>query len=99
MGEPERTTEGIGGRLEHIFVRSSLVLAAALLLSALGGWSQVRARAVADSAAAALEASAAHAAGKFDVKHEAADIATVRAVLGATDGVSHSPTLAPLPES
>jgi soluble lytic murein transglycosylase-like protein len=80
MAHPERTTEGIGGRLEHVFVRGSLVLAAALLLSALGGWSQVRARAVADSAAAALEATAAHTAGEFDVKLGSGGIAS-RALL------------------
>lgn len=80
MAQPERTTAGIWGRLEHAFVRSSLVLAAALLLSALGGWSQVRARAVADSAAAALEASAALSAGQFDAKLGGSD-AAARALL------------------
>lgn len=72
MAQSKADAEGVGRRIEQAALRGGLVLGAAFLLSALGGWSQVRARAVADSAAAAVEASSALAAGQFDVKRHAA---------------------------
>lgn len=57
-----------GGFVEKLFVRGGLLAAAVFLVSALGGWTQVRARAVADSTAAAAEAAAATRAGTFDTK-------------------------------
>ena len=41
---------------ERLLVRAGLVMSAGFLLSALGGWTEVRARAVADSTSAALDA-------------------------------------------
>jgi len=59
-------------RIDLLGVRGGFAVSAALLLSALGGCGRVDARDVADSAAAAAEASAALAAGQFDVKAHAA---------------------------
>lgn len=72
MAQSKGTAEEMGRRIELAATRGGLVLGAAFLLSALGGWSQVRARAVADSAAAAVEASSALSAGQFDVKRDVA---------------------------
>jgi soluble lytic murein transglycosylase-like protein len=55
-------------RVEQVLVRGGFAIMGALLLNAVGGWTQVRARAVADSAAAAVEATSAHRAGQFDAK-------------------------------
>ena len=71
MAQSESPAAKAGRRVEQAAVHGGVVLAAAFLLSALGGWSQVRARAVADSAAAAVEASSALAAGTFDMKRDA----------------------------
>ena len=71
MAQSDARAESAGHRIEQAAVRGGVVLAAAFLLSALGGWSQVRARAVADSAAAAVEASSALSAGTFDIKRDA----------------------------
>lgn len=71
MAQSDARAESAGHRIEQAAVRGGVVLAAAFLLSALGGWSQVRARAVADSAAAAVEASSALSAGAFDIKRDA----------------------------
>lgn len=68
MAQSNATADQVGRRIEQAAVRGGLVLGAAFLLSALGGWSQVRARAVADSAAAAVEATSALSAGQFDIK-------------------------------
>ena len=72
MAQSNGTAEEVGRRVEQAAARGVLVLGAAFLLSALGGWSQVRARAVADSAAAAVEATSALSAGPFDVKRDVA---------------------------
>ena len=72
MAQSNGTAEEVGRRIEQAAARGVLVLGAAFLLSALGGWSQVRARAVADSAAAAVEATSALSAGQFDVKRDVA---------------------------
>jgi soluble lytic murein transglycosylase-like protein len=72
MAQSNGTAEEVGRRIEQAAARGVLVLGAAFLLSALGGWSQVRARAVADSAAAAVEATSALSAGEFDVKRDMA---------------------------
>jgi soluble lytic murein transglycosylase-like protein len=72
MAQSNGTAEEVGRRIEQAAARGVLVLGAAFLLSALGGWSQVRARAVADSAAAAVEATSALSAGQFDVKRDMA---------------------------
>lgn len=71
MAQSNATADQVGRRIEQAAARGGLVLGAAFLLSALGGWSQVRARAVADSAAAAVEATSARSAGQFDVKRNA----------------------------
>ena len=71
MAQSDSQGRGAGRRVEQAAVRGGVVLSAAFLLSALGGWSQVRARAVADSAAAAVEATSALAAGAFDAKRDA----------------------------
>ena len=71
MAQSDTQAERSGGRIEVAAVRGGVVLCAAFLLSALGGWSQVRARAVADSAAAAVEATSALSAGAFDIKRDA----------------------------
>ena len=71
MAQSDALADGAGRRIEQAAVRGGVVLAAAFLLSALGGWSQVRARAVADSTAAAVEASSALSAGTFDIKRDA----------------------------
>ena len=80
MAQSNATADQVGRRIEQAAARGGLVLGAAFLLSALGGWSQVRARAVADSAAAAVEATSALSAGQFDVKRNAsgADARLVR---------------------
>jgi len=80
MAQSNATADEVGRRIEQAAARGGLVLGAAFLLSALGGWSQVRARAVADSAAAAVEATSARSAGQFDVKRNAsgADARLVR---------------------
>jgi soluble lytic murein transglycosylase-like protein len=72
MAQSNGTAEEVGRGIEQAAARGVLVLGAAFLLSALGGWSQVRARAVADSAAAAVEATSALSAGQFDVKRDMA---------------------------
>lgn len=70
------TTERSGRRkrarvlFERLLVRVGLVLSAGLLLSALGGWTETRARQVADSTFAAQDAVTAHIAGDFDTKFE-----------------------------
>ena len=70
------TTERSGRRkrarvlFERLLVRAGLVLSAGFLLSALGGWTEVRARAVADSTSAARDAVTAHIEGNFDTKFE-----------------------------
>lgn len=73
----------LGGFVEKLFVRGGMLAAGAFLLSAVGGWSQVRARAVADSTAAATEAVAARMAGDFATRHDAAsaEMRLVRAAL------------------
>jgi soluble lytic murein transglycosylase-like protein len=58
--------------LERVLVRAGLVLSAGFLLSALGGWTEVRARVVADSAAAARDALTAQLQGTFDGKFDRA---------------------------
>lgn len=58
--------------MEKLLVRGTLLAAVAFLLSALGGWSQVRARAMADSTAAAVEITAARQHGQFDTKYDRA---------------------------
>ena len=72
-----------GGFVEKLMVRGGLLAAAALLVSALGGWTQVRARAVADSTAAAAEATVALRTGTFDTKldRSAGEMRLVRAEL------------------
>ena len=57
---------------ERLLVRAGLVMSAGFLLSALGGWTEVRARAVADSTSAALDALTAHIEGNFDTKFDRA---------------------------
>ncbi|HET9152449.1 MAG TPA: transglycosylase SLT domain-containing protein [Gemmatimonadales bacterium] len=76
--------------IERLVVRAGLVLSAGLLLSALGGWSEVRARAVADSTAAARDAVTAHIAGDFDTKLDRAhdELRLVRAELDRAVSVS-----------
>lgn len=71
----------VGGFVEKLLVRGGLLAAAAFLLSALGGWTQVRARAVADSNAVAAEAVAARAAGDLDLRLDPAS-AEMRRVRG-----------------
>ncbi len=72
------TTERGGRRkrrrviFERLLVRVGLVLSAGFLLSALGGWTEVRARAVADSTSAARDAVTAHIEGNFDTKFDRA---------------------------
>ena len=58
----------VGGFVEKLLVRGGLLAAAAFLLSALGGWTQVRARAVADSNAVSAEAVAARSAGDLNLR-------------------------------
>ena len=71
MSQSDAVGSALGRRIEQVLVRGGgLVLAAGFLLSAVGGWSQARARAVADSAAAAVEATSALSAGQFDVKRQ-----------------------------
>jgi soluble lytic murein transglycosylase-like protein len=72
-----------GGFVEKLLVRGGMLAAGAFLLSAVGGWTQVRARAVADSTAAATEAVAARMAGEFATRHDAAspEMRLVRAQL------------------
>ena len=72
------TTERSGRRkrawvlFERLLVRAGLVMSAGFLLSALGGWTEVRARAVADSTSAARDALTAHIEGNFDTKFDRA---------------------------
>lgn len=64
----------VGGFVEKLLVRGGLLAAAAFLLSALGGWTQVRARAVADSGAVAAEAVAAGAARDLNLRIDPASV-------------------------
>lgn len=57
---------------ERLLVRAGLLLTAAFLLAAVGGWTEVRARAVADSTVAAADAVTAHLSGDFDTKFDRA---------------------------
>lgn len=79
----------VSGFVEKLFVRGGMLAAAGFLLSALGGWTQVRARAVADSAAVAVEAKAALAAGDFDtrVNPSSAELRRVRVELARAKAV------------
>jgi soluble lytic murein transglycosylase-like protein len=72
-----------GSFAEKLLMRGGMLAAGAVLLSALGGWTEVRARAVADSTTAAAEATAARLAGDFAVRHDAAsaEMRLVRAEL------------------
>ena len=70
MTSDTQTGSTMGGFVRKLFVAAGLLAMAAFFLIAVGGWTQVRARAVADSTAAAVEARLAIEHGDFDVKAE-----------------------------
>jgi|SRR5687767_4271112 len=80
MTSDTQTSSTMGGFVRKLFVAAGLLAMAAFFLIVVGGWTQVRARAVADSTGAAAEARLALQHGDFDVKAEqsAAELRLVR---------------------